>query len=240
MSSLKIPAGVKVEAITKKYFNKYFYKLVLNIEEKLIVNDDVVYSTTYTHPWSRRHQQRRALRRLSLDLIRTIKIFVDSDEKEDIRYRAEGGKVSVFTNNEEHISLILTCLPDNVTELYCPVNESHKEIIDKSRRIRVRPKLFNDKFKYRVLFEQIWSLREERYHEVCEWFQSLGDQGTRWEGNINLKRFMSTTIPYRHVGWTVAGYLATEEDVFLCQLKFHDIVHIIEEAVLIDDIKNNK
>ena len=79
-------------------------------------------------------------------------------------------------------------------------------------------------------------MRENRFPEIKEWVDTLDNLGTRWEPNNILNQFFRTEKSQRSLGWTIAVYLRDEEDVFMCRLKFHNLIESVEEAVLISEL----
>lgn len=218
----------------KMFFSKYIYKVIL---EPSIDVDVPVPSINNQSTWPSRfrftHIQRAMSRQLAVLFKQQI---VDSLIDVDYRVRVEGKTVRFYTNSDYAIQLFLNKFSKNIIEIHCPYNENHKTIIATDRKIRVREQLFDGNFKFKVTFKPTWQMREQRFPEIREWLDELGETGQRWSPNYILGRFLYSNKPHRELGWTVAVYLNDEHDLFLCRLKFHNIIKSVEEAILIKDL----
>jgi len=221
---LAIPKFVKQYSIERKYYKKYFYKIVLKIDEsKLKPGVPRIY-----HTWGF-----SAMYTLRQELIKEIADLPIQDA--DCKIRSESRLVSVFTNDTKFIELLFKDLGHRIHEYHRPVSEEHKEVVDQNRRIRVRKRLFENQFKYKVYFSQDWKHRTDRYSDVKDWLYGLEDaDGTRWEVNKTLRQYFNNIPGYK--GYTAAIYLNDPEDLMMCQIRFNNEIEYIEEAVLISSL----
>ena len=221
---LVIPKAVKQFSIERKYYKKYFYKIVLKIDDtKIKPSVPRIY-----HPWGF-----SALYTLRQDIIKEIANLPIQDA--DCKIRSESRWVSVFTNDTAFIEMIFDKLVHRIVEYYRPVSNEHKEVIEQSRRIRVRKRLFENEFKYKVYFKQDWKYREDGYSDVQLWVEGLENRnGTRWAVNKTLRQYFYNKPGYK--GYTAAIYLNDPEDLMMCQMCFHNEIDCIEEAVLISSL----
>ena len=222
--NLSIPKTVKQFSIERKYYKKYFYKIVLKVDDsKLKVGMPRIY-----HPWGF-----TAMYSARQDLIKEIAALPIQDA--DCKIRSESRWVSVFTNDTKFIELLFKDLSHRIIEYHRPVSDNHKEVVDQNRRIRVRQRLFENQFKYKVYFNQDWKSRNDGYKDVKLWLDGLEDSsGTRWAVNKTLHQYFNGTPGYK--GYTAAVYLNDPEDLMMCQMRFHSEIDYIEEAVLISSL----
>jgi hypothetical protein len=222
--NLSIPKFVKQFSIERKYYKKYFYKIVLKIDEsKIKPGVPRIY-----HPWG--FSAMYAARQELLKEVANLPI-----QDADCKIRSESRWISVFTNDTKFIELIFKELGHRIYEYHRPVSDNHKEVVDENRRIRVRKRLFENQFKYKVYFSQDWKFRADRYSEVKLWLDGLEDADrTRWAVNKTLRQFFNSTPGYK--GYTAAVYLNDAEDLMMCQMRFHNEIEYIEEAVLISSL----
>ena len=222
--NLSIPKYIKQFSIEQKYYKKYFYKIVLKIDEsKLKPGVPRIY-----HPWGF-----TAMYTARQELIKEIGNLPIQDP--DCKIRSESRCVSVFTNDTKFIELIFKDLSHRITEYHSPINENHKDIVDENRRIRVRKRLFENEFKYKVYFSQEWKFRSDAYSDVKNWLTGLEDaDGTRWAVNKTLRQYFNNIPGYK--GYTAAIYLNDPEDLMMCQIKFNNEIEYIEEAVLVSSL----
>jgi len=222
--NLSIPKSVKQYSIERKYYKKYFYKIVLKVDEsKIKPGVPRIY-----HPYGF-----SALFAARQDLLNEIVKLPIQDA--DCKFRSESRWVSVFTNDTNFIELLFKELGHRIVEYHSPVSENHKEAVDQNRRIRVRKRLFENDFKYKVYFSQDWQHRTDCYSDVKDWLHGLDNtNGTRWAVNKTLRQYFDSIPGYK--GYTAAIYLNDPEDLMMCQMRFHSDIYYIEEAVLISSL----
>lgn len=221
---LVVPKFVKQFSIERKYYKKYFYKIVFKVDDsKIKPGVPRIY-----HPYGF-----SALYSARQDLIKEIVNLPIQDA--DCKIRSESRWVSVFTNDAEFIELIFDKLAHRIAEYHRPVSENHKEVVDENRRIRVRKRLFENNFKYKVYFSQDWKIRADKYSDVKLWLDGLENTNeTRYAVNKTLRQYFNNTPGYK--GYTAAVYLNDPEDLMMCQMRFHSEIQYIEEAVLISSL----
>jgi hypothetical protein len=222
--NLSIPKFVKQFSIERKYYKKYFYKIVLEVDNsKLKPGVPRIY---HAYGFSALYSARQ-------DLVKDICNLPIQDA--DCKIRSESRWVSVFTNDIKFIEMLFTDLGNRIIEYHRPVSEEHKEVVDQNRRIRVRKRLFENEFKYKVYFSQDWKYRENKYADVKSWLNGLEDlDGKRWAVNKTLRQYFNNTSGYK--GYTAAIYLNDPEDLMMCQIRFNNEIYYIEEAVLISSL----
>jgi hypothetical protein len=224
--NLSIPKFVKQFSIERKYYKKYFYKIVLKVDEsKTKPGLPRIY---LPHPYGF-----SALYAARQDLLKEITNLPIQDA--DCKIRSESRWVSVFTNDVKFIELLFDKLGHRIAEYHSPVSEEHKEVVDQNRRIRVRKRLFENEFKYKVYFSQDWKHRTDKYSDVKNWLDGLENTNcTRWSVNKTLRQYFNNAPGYK--GYTAAIYLNDPEDLMMCQMRFHNEIQYIEEAVLISSL----
>lgn len=222
--NLSIPKFVKQFSIERKYYKKYFYKIVLKVDEsKIKPGVPRIY-----HPYGF-----SALFAARQDLLKEITNLSIADA--DCKIRSESRWVSVFTNDTKFIELLFKDLGHRIAEYHRPVSDNHKEVVDQNRRIRVRKRLFENSFKYKVYFNQDWRLRNDGYSDVKNWLDGLENSDeTRWSVNATLRQYFNSVPGYK--GYTAAIYLNDPEDLMMCQMRFHSEIQYIEEAVLVSTL----
>lgn len=221
--NLSIPKSVKQYSIERKYYKKYFYKIVLKVDDsKIKPGIPRIYQWGFSALYAARQE-----------LIKEIAGLPIQDA--DCKIRSEARWVSVFTNDTKFIELLFRDLGHRIIEYHRPVSDSHKEVVDQNRRIRVRRRLFENEFKYKVYFSQDWKYRSDAYADIKLWLDGLENTGnTRWAVNKTLQQYFSSTRGYK--GYTVAVYLNEPEDLMMCQVRFHSEIEYIEEAVLVSSL----
>ena len=221
---LVIPKFVKQFSIERKYYKKYFYKIVLKVDDNVVKTS----VPRMYHPFGF-----SALYAARQNLVKEIAALPIQDA--DCKIRSESRWVSVFTNDTALIELLFQELSHRITEYHRPVSEEHKEVVDQNRRIRVRKRLFENQFKYKVYFSQDWKYRENKYIDVKNWLSGLeNSEGTRWAVNKTLQQHFGNMPGYK--GYTAAIYLNDPEDLMMCQIRFTNEIYYIEEAVLISSL----
>ena len=222
--NLLIPKTVKQFNIERKYYKKYFYKIVLKVDEsKLKPGAPRIYRS-----WG--YSELYTLRQELLNEIVNLPL-----QDADCKIRSEYRFISVFTNDVKFIELLFSDLGHRIIEYHRPVNENHREVMDQNRRIRVRKQLFENQFKYKVYFSQDWKYRTDAYADIKLWLDSIENiNETRWAVNKTLQQYFNSQRGYK--GYTVAVYLNEPEDLMMCQVRFHNEIEYIEEAILVSSL----
>ena len=222
---VKLPEGLQAKYIGKKFYGKYYCKLVLKIDSSLIKQSKM---STGTVRWSRMGVFSNRGELLS-KLTKQVKVLIAND---DYRLRAEGKNISIFTNDVSDLNLIIEKMPASICELYMPVNNNHTEVLSNHRSVVVRNSLFDKKYKFKIYMKPYYELREARYSNVKEYLENISDYGL----NNGMYQFFNTGFSARRIGWTAAVYLNDPSDLMMFQLRFDDYIMKIEEAVLIDNL----
>ena len=222
---IKLPQGVQAKYIGKKFYGKYYCKLVLKIDTWLIKQSKV---STATIRWGRTGVFSNRFELLG-KLVKEVKQHMLND---DYRFRAEAKNISIFTNDVADLNSIIEKMPKNFCELYMPVNNNHTEILSNHRSVVVRNSLFDKKYKFKIYMKPYYELREARYSNIKEYLENISDYGL----NSTMYQFFNTGFSSRRIGWTAAVYLNDPGDLMMFQLRFDDDIMKIEEAVLIDNL----
>lgn len=222
--NLLIPESVKQCFIEKKYYKKYFYKICLEVDPATIKPSNS----------SRFHRFGRiGLYNAQQNLLRDICNLPINDA--DCKFRTEGKNISIFTNDHKFIEEVFDKLSARIVEFHLPKSEEHKEVIDQSRQIRVRKRLFDNQFKFKVYFTAGWQWKDPDFSNIKEWLNSLDNtDNTRWSVNSTLRNYFNNNRGFK--GFTVAVYLNDPEDLMMCQMRFNGEILRVEEAVLITDL----
>ena len=222
---VKLPEGIQAKYIGKKFYGKYYCKLVLKIDSALIKQSRVSIGTMR---WSRAGSFSNRGELLN-KLVKQVKSFITND---DYRLRAEGKNISIFTNDVNDLNSIIEKMPVNFCELYMPVNNNHTEVLSNHRPVVDRNSLFDKKYKFKIYMKPYYELREARYSHIKEYLENISDYGL----NSALYQFFNTNFSSRRIGWTAAVYLNDASDLMMFQLRFDDDIMKIEEAILIDNL----
>lgn len=222
---VKLPQGFQAKYIGKKFYGKYYCKLVLKIDPLLIKKTNV--STGHTR-WARMGSYTNRFELLDR-LVKDVKKLILND---DCRFRSEGKNISIFTNDVADLNLIIEKMPVNFSELYMPINNNHTEVLSNHRSVVVRNSLFDKKYKFKIYMKPYYELRENRYNHIKEYLENVSDYGL----NGTMHDFFNTEHNSRRIGWTAAVYLNDPSDLMMFQLRFDDYIMKIEEAVLIDNL----
>jgi hypothetical protein len=220
----KIPDGCKVKHIQKMYYGKYIYKLMFELDKSKLIQ-----SSTKTI-WNVRHRHYTNRFQLINKLLELVKPVLKND---DYRIRSEGCSISLFTSDTDDVNALILAFPKNIIMVERPVNDNHIEIMDKFRKVVVRPSLFNKNYKFKIYLRAGFDLRENRYKEVQNFLENLNSD---WAVNHTLDRFFNTTLMGRHLGYTAAVYLQDTQDLMMFQLRFNNDINKIEEAILLSDL----
>lgn len=224
LDKFTIPDHVEVKYIQKKYYNRYLYKLLLKLDKSKLIKQETKrwHNSSYLN-YSNRFQ-------LVNEIVADIKAHIVDD---DYRIRAENITVSVFTNSEENITKLINEMSLRVTELYRPLNTAHIDLIENHKKVLVRNSLFEQQYKFKVYLKPSWEQREKRFKDFKDWLvESNLDYGI----NSALNQYFNTNRSMRGIGYTTAVYFNDPQDLMMFQLKFHDKILKIEEAVLLSEL----
>jgi len=230
LDNVIIPIDIAVKYIQKKFYNKYIYKLEFDIPLK----DSSPPRMSYPHYV--RYSSSQA-RQKSQQLANTIERLITD---KDCRFRIEYSSVSFFTNSEaDVIEIVKNKNLEKLTAIHRPVSDQHVTTIEFNKRIRVRNALFDDRFRYKVYLNNIYKLKETQFADIKSWAEVTDNPDeSRWGVNGNLRRFLELRPgdSARGIGWTIAVFLHVPENLMMFQLKFHNYISFIEEAVLISEV----
>ena len=178
---IKLPQGVQAKYIGKKFYGKYYCKLVLKIDTWLIKQSKV---STATIRWGRTGVFSNRFELLG-KLVKEVKQHMLND---DYRFRAEAKNISIFTNDVADLNSIIEKMPKNFCELYMPVNNNHTEILSNHRSVVVRNSLFDKKYKFKIYMKPYYELREARYSNIKEYLENTkGKQSSGVEKKASKK-----------------------------------------------------
>lgn len=222
---VKLPVGFQAKYIGKKFYGKYYCKLVLKLDPLLIKKTNV---STGHNKWARIGTYTNRIELLG-KLVKEVKKLILND---DHRFRAEGKNISIFTNDVKDLNSIIEKMPSNFCELYMPINSNHAEVLNNHRSVVVRNSLFDKKYKFKIYMKPYYELRENRYNHIKEYLENVSDYGL----NAAMYQFFNTGFSSRRIGWTAAVYLNDPSDLMMFQLRFDDDIMKIEEAILIDNL----
>lgn len=232
LDNIVLPKTVAVKFIQKKFYNKYIFKLEFNVPTPK-VSAGTIGANRYGY-YSRGSTS--SIRVLTQQLANTIGRIV---QDKDYRCRVEYNTLTYFTNCEQDVIDLIDKNSDKLVAIYRPVSEEHIATIEMDTRIRVRNRLFDDRFKFKIYFKNVYKLRETKFSDIRAWTEVTDNEdGKRWGLNSNLNRFLNLgpNESSRGIGWTIAVFLNEPEDLMLFQLKFHNDIHYIEEAVLLSEL----
>lgn len=223
---LKLPSKHAPKYISKKFYDKYFCKLVLKIDESKVKSTKI--ATGFRPTWGRYSSYTNRFELLG-ELVKDVKKIIVND---DYRMRAEGRHLSIFTNDVSDLNAIMSQLSPHFYQIQMPINSNHSDILDRHRAVVVRNSLFDKQFKFKVYLKGDYALRENRYNDVKLYLENIANYGL----NSTLERFFYTNKLSRGIGWTAAVYLDDPSDLMMFQLRFNNDIQKIEEAVLISSL----
>jgi hypothetical protein len=230
---VKLPVNKTPKFVGKKFYDKYFCKLVLRIDESKLKKTKFEGASgnawgSYSSSWSRyRSYDNRSA--LLGSLVKDVKkILTNSDH----RLRAEGKHISIFTNDVTDLNALMDKLSPHFDQIEMPINSNHSTVLDRHRAVVVRTSLFDKKYKFKIYMKPYFELRENRYNDVKLFLENIADHGL----NGTLYSFFNTNRRTRSLGWTAAVYLNDPSDLMMFQLRFNNDIQKIEEAVLISSL----
>lgn len=222
---LKLPANKKPKYIGKKFYDKYFCKLVLQIDDSKLKTTKI--DSGFYSSWRYRSYDNRST--LLASLVKNVKKILTND---DYRLRAESKYLSVFTNEVADLNALMDQLPSHFKLIEMPINSNHSTVLDRHRAVVVRNSLFDKKYKFKIYMKADFGLREKRYSDVKLYLENISNYGL----NNTMDRFFNSNLRFRNLGWTAAVYLNDPSDLMMFQLRFNNDIQKIEEAVLISSL----
>lgn len=224
LDNIKLPAQVITKHLTRLYYGKYMYKLILEIDRSKLVKSENRTQWYRAYPYYPN--------RLSLvnQLVTDIKSSVTNN---DYMIRAESMKVGFFTNDGNDVTALIEKMPNRVHTLEKPVNANHADVVNQYRKVLVRNSLFEKEYKFKIYMRNDYRYRENRFSALREY---LENSQMDWKVNSNLRLFFESRIHPNKLGWTSAVYLKTADDLMMFQLRFNDDIWKIEEAMLVSEL----
>lgn len=231
MSFLK---GLKVKHTVKQFYRTFSYRICFKIDESLLVYSQTRSSWYGRHPQSNLTQLRKDLR---------YKIIDQLPDDLECKLRSEGRYVTMYLNDEAVFEDLVTRLKPSIFDVSVPLNDSHKQIMEENHRIRVRKKLFHNKFRFKVNIKSSWNDKFAEFENLHAWLHNLDDEsGIRWAPNNPLKkvfRIIDSRGKYnetRYYWHNYAVYLNDDQDVMMLQMWLHNYYDSAEKAVLISEL----
>lgn len=165
------------------------------------------------------------------------------------RARIENHHMGLFFETAEDAALTLDyllTLPDDtysVTELHCPINQLHTETMNADFPTQVRPTLFQDRYRYRIVATIPWGMRTDPSR-----LDSMMDSWLEWEkkkdGEISdgcRYRFEARKKKSKY-GYANAGimsfYTDDQELSFIMRLSYPEFHKTTEKAVTLKEIED--
>ena len=226
--------GIKVKHTVKQFYRIFSYRICFKIDESLLVFSQVNTGWYGKRPQNNLSQLRNDLRYRVIDQL--------PDELE-CKLRCEGRYVTMYLNDVAVFEDLVTRLKSSIFDVSIPVNDSHKQIMEENHRIRVRRRLFHNKFRFKVNIKSSWDNRFADFESLYTWLYNLEDEsGDRWAPNNPLKRVFgiigsrgkySESRYYRH---SYAVFLNDDQDVMMLQMWLHNYYDSAEKAVLISEL----
>jgi hypothetical protein len=223
LDNIEFAKNTKLNYIQRKWYGKYIFKLVVEVDRSKLVKTPKTHSFHWTYAKYANSYQ------LAQELTKEIANLVND---QDYRLRREGTRISFFTNSDACIKLIVDQYKDRVLEIDRPLNENHVQVIEQHRKVVVRKNLFLDHYKFKIYIQSTWAHRTDRYSHLKEFLETLDD----YEINGILRSFFYSNISANRLGYTIAVYLNSAEDLMMFQLRFNDEITKVEEAVLLSDL----
>lgn len=214
----------------RTFYKKYSYKLCFVIDYTPL-SGLTARSSQY---WSTRTTLRRDLR----------KKLVAAMPDVDYRTREEGRNVNIFLDDDAVANMITLKFQESLEEVHMPLNEQHKQLMHGNHRIRIRNKLFYNKYRYKVHVKNFVLNRFTNFEKLKYWLNSLDVENdeNRWAANNPLKSAFDMSeeertkpkFVYRFSDFAV--FLNEEQDVMMLQLWLNEWYGGTEKAVLISEI----
>lgn len=223
LDNINFAKNTKLNYIQRKWYGKYIFKLVVEVDRSKLVKTPKNHSFHWTYAKYANSYQ------LAQELIKEITGLVTNS---DYRLRREGTRISFFTNSEDNIKVIVDQYKDRVLEIDRPLNENHVQVIEQHRKVVVRKNLFLDQYKFKVYMNNSWAHRADRYSHLKEFLSNLDD----YEINHILRDFFESQKSPNRLGYTIAVYLNSPENLMMFQLRFNNEITKVEEAVLLSDL----
>jgi len=230
LDELKIPNTVKVNHLQRKWYGKYIYKLVFEIDKTKLIKASKGNNNYYGFYSQPMYINRREL----VDALRKSVIKRTTDT--NYRIRVEAYSVSFFTSCDQDVISLVENLGARLQSFDKPVNEAHIDLVTNHTKVLVRKNLFENYYKFKIYFKPDWKERSERFPKIKEWVDTLQCD---YKLNSVLSWYLNTKRPIRNLGHTIAVYLNDPGDLMMCQLRFNDQILKIEEAVLVEDLESS-
>jgi len=231
---MNLSKHIKVKYTVKRFYKCFSYKICFKIDES-----EIVVVNTHQTWYGRRDQDNISELRHKLKK-RIIHKLPDSLE---CRFRSEGRHVVMFLDDQAIFEDLVQRLGKHIDEVYMPVSEEHKKVMEDNHRIRVRKTLFHNKFRFKVIIKSTWDKRFKDFENLHSWLNTLEKGGNdRWMANVPLGRIFRIIDRLGHYSnkkqyWSeYAVYLNDDQDVMMLQLWLNDYYDSAEKAVLISEL----
>lgn len=222
--------NIKIVYTERTFYKKYSYKLCFVIDYTGLQG----LTARSSKFWSIRTTLRRDLR----------KKLVAAMPDVDYRTREEGRNVNIFLDNDVAATEIALKFQESLEEIHMPLNEQHKQLMHNNHRIRIRNKLYYNKYRYKVHVKNFVLNRFTNFENLKSWLGALDVENdeTRWAANAPLKAAFSMSeeerikpkFVYRFSDFAV--FLNDEQDVMMLQLWLNEWYGGTEKAVLISEV----
>lgn len=216
--------NIRTYPVTSPWWKKYHAKLI------------VVYASSV-----------RRTGRTELWHLRTN--IMHNPDIECTRMRVEGNSMSLFFENAKQaagvLDFILT-LPDCenyvATELSCPINEQHVDIMNADFPTQVRENLFQAQYRYRIAVSIPWGQRKDpgrvknMMQDWLEW-ESMG-QGEISKGAASRFRGLENDRPDYYAAPGIMSFYTDDQQLsFIMKLTYPDFYRNTEKAVTLSEIE---
>jgi hypothetical protein len=216
---------IRTYPVTAPWWKKFHAKLVVNAS----FNND-----------------QRTFRRELFNLRSNVMCNPDIECK---KTRVEGNTISFFFENAEQtagvLDFILT-LPDCenyvATELHCPINDQHVEIMNAEFPTQVREKLFQGEYRYRIVANIPWGqckdpVRVKRMMlDWLEW-ESMGQGEISKAASSRFREMEYGKADYYASPGIMSFYTNDQQLSFIMKLSYPDFYRNTEKAVTLSEIE---
>lgn len=231
---MNFPKGIKVRYTIKQFYKSYSYRICFKVDEEKLVYSKV------SRGWYG-SQQRSNLLQLRRELKYTI--FDHLPDSLECKFRGEGKYVTLYLNDDSVFKDTVSKLSYCIEEVSIPTNENHKQVMEDNHRVRVRQKLFHNKYRFKVNIKNTWNDRFTDFEKLHSWLHNLENPaGDRWMANIPLARIFKLIDQHgkntsNKIYWSSYGvYLNDDQDVMMLQMWLHNYYDSAEKAVLISEL----
>lgn len=167
---ISINPKIKIIPTTKKFYRKYLYKLTYNLSGAYYLSNCKTIAQMLNRVQNRKFS-------LSTKQLEQLLVFYNlyNDKSNNLRWRCEGGSVSIFGETEQQIfncaSVLLKTYINNLISVTKVASNEDKDILE-SGRIIVKQKT---DFKYKITIREGFKLKQDRLY-LANYISSIREE----------------------------------------------------------------